>query len=232
MKLLENILDFVFPNTSLISDERIDDYNTIDYVLDSEFEALSRVSGKDLEDLQEKLISDYSYSFIAFYENDNFSNLIYHLKYGGMKNLGIFLGEILGKELINHSSKYEIKLNEFDLIIPIPLYKTKLRERGYNQSDYICKGLNNILKIEYKTDIIKRVRHTKSQTKLSRKRRIENVKDAFVFNEKYYEELKGKKVLVIDDVVTTGSTINEAVKIIKENTESEVMACTVAMARD
>ena len=185
---------------------------------------------KDLEDLSFKLNSLYCFTHIAFYENDDFSKIIYQLKYGGMKNAGVFLGELLGKELKKYLDNYDIE--KFDYIIPVPLYKTKLRERGYNQSDYICKGLNNVLKIEFKPDVLKRVRHTITQTKLHRSDRIDNVRDAFTLNEKYKKDLSGKRIIVVDDVVTTGSTLNESVKVLKENSVNCIMACTVAMARD
>ena len=230
MKLINNILDFIYPKTSVISGERLPENNSNEFITDIEFNSLSKVTLKDLEDLSFKLNSVYSFSHIAFYENDEFSRLVYQLKYGGVKKIGIFLGEILGRELKNYLDK--IIGVKFDYIVPVPLYKTKFRERGYNQSDYICKGLSRILEIEYKPDVLKRIRHTKSQTKLHRTDRIDNVKDAFEFNVKYKDELKGKKLIVADDVVTTGSTLNEAIKTLKENTGSDIMACTVAMARD
>ncbi len=223
------LIDFVFPKLSIISGERLPDENSNQYISDTEINLISRVTDADLVNLSEKVMSDYSFSVFAFREKDDFSKIIYELKYGGMKRLGVYLGELLGDSLKNYFE--EINIGEFELIIPVPLHKTKLRERGYNQSDYICKGIKNKLNIKVFTDLVKRVRHTSTQTKLSREERIKNMKDAFEINEKYKHVIEGRKIIVVDDVVTTGSTINEVVKVLRFNGCGDLLACVLAMAR-
>lgn len=230
MEMVNNIIDFIFPKSSIISGKPLDEFNSNNYLSEDEISLLKTVTSSDLADLSNKLISDHSFSHFAFYEGDNFSKIIYQLKYGGMKKLGVFMGELLGKKLEEYFLNSD--LPEFDYIIPVPLFKTKYRERGYNQADYICSGLSKVLHTGFRNDIIKRIRHTKSQTMLNRDERMENVKGAFVFNEKYSYEISGKKVIIVDDVATTGSTINEVIKVIRQYTKSEVMGCTLAMARD
>jgi len=230
MEMVNNIIDFIFPKTCIISDKTLDENNSNNYLSDDEISSLRIVTSFDRTDLSNKLISRYTFSQFAFYEGDDFSKIIYQLKYGGMKKLGIFMGELLGKEL----KKYFVEkdLTDYDYIIPVPLFKTKFRERGYNQSDYICIGLSKVLHAEFKNDIVKRIRHTKSQTKLNREERIENVRGAFVFNANYSDKITEKKVIVVDDVITTGSTINEVIQVVRQHSKSEVMGCTLAMARD
>jgi len=230
MEMVNNIIDFIFPKTCIISGKTLDEFNSNNYLSDDEISSLKTVTSSDRSDLSNKLISDHSFSHFAFYEGDDFSNIIYQLKYGGMKKLGIFMGELLGKELKKYFEEKD--LPDFDYIIPVPLFKTKFRERGYNQSDFICMGLSKVLHAESKNDMIKRIRHTKSQTMLNREERIENVRGAFVFNENYFDKIVGKKVIVVDDVITTGSTINEVIKVVRQCSESDVMGCTLAMARD
>ena len=223
------LIDFIFPKTSIISDERIDENNSNRYLKDEEVLSLSKVTDEDLDELNNKVTADLSFSFFAFREGDEFSKIVYQLKYGGMKQLGIFLGELAVKGL---KLKFEKEiLNEFELIIPVPLYKTKYRERGYNQSDYICTGINRYLDIKFVPDLVKRLRYTSTQTKLTREQRIDNMKDAFELNKKYKDQIYGKSIIVVDDVVTTGSTMNEVIKVLKDNGCGEVMGCTVAMAR-
>jgi ComF family protein len=92
-----------------------------------------------------------------------------------------------------------------DIIIPVPLHPRKLKKRGYNQSDLFAKGLSNILGIPSDTNILKQIISTETQTKKSRFSRYENMKDIFeVINP---DAVEGKHVLLVDDVITTGATI-------------------------
>ncbi len=228
--MLNELIDFIFPRISLISGERIEEGNSNCYIKDEEIYSVSRVSLKDLNEFRQKVNADLVFSCFAFREGDDFSKLIYQIKYGGMKRLGKFLGEHTGKEFKEQIEK--VKPEEFDLIIPVPLYRTKYRERGYNQSDLICEGINEQLKIKFIPDLVKRVRHTSTQTKLNRDERIDNMKDAFELNKKYKDEIFGKKIIVVDDVVTTGSTMNEVIKVLRDNHCGKIMAYTLAMARN
>jgi len=230
MEMVHNIIDFIFPKTCIISGKKLDESNSNNYLFDDEISSLETVTFTDRADLSNKLISDHSFSHFAFYEGEDFSKIIYQLKYGGMKKLGIFMGKLLGKELKKYFE--EKGLPDFDYIIPVPLFKTKFRERGYNQSDYICMGLSKVLGVGFENNIVKRIKHTKSQTKLNRDERIVNMKDAFVFNENYSNKVAGKRIIVVDDVITTGSTINEVIKVVRQYSKSDVMGCTLAMARD
>jgi ComF family protein len=229
MDLVRSLLDFIFPKTSIISDKRLDENNSNQYVGDSEINLLPKVTGADLDDLKNKLNADFVFSLFAFREGYEFSGIIYRLKYGGMKRLGIYLGELFGKELNKYINSKNI--SPFDSIIPVPLFKTKLRERGYNQSDYICIGINKIMGSIFIPQLVKRIRHTSTQTKLNREERILNMKNAFEINKKYKNEIIGKRIILVDDVVTTGSTMNEVIRILKENQCEEVLACCLAMAR-
>lgn len=229
MNLLNHFIDFLYPKTSFISGERIYDDNSNDFIKDSELKSLSRVTLTDLNELSLKTDSKYSYSYFAFRENDDFSKLIYMLKYGGMKKLGEFLGEISGAGLKNFM---EEELNTgFDMIIPVPLFRTKLRERGYNQSEYIGRGLSRVTGIKVIPDIVTRVRHTTTQTKLSKEERIRNVKNAFEIKSVSTDRICGKKIIIADDVVTTGSTMNELVKVLKLADAGEILCFSIAMAR-
>ena len=228
LQLIKHIIDFIFPKISIVTGNRLNENNSNDYVEDNILNSLEKVTPKELNRLNNKVNSDSAFSLYDFDESSPIQQIIHHLKYRGMKRVGILLGELIGKELEKDSNE---NLEEFDYIIPVPLYKTKLRERGYNQSEYLSKGLNNVLNIEIVNYLVNRTRHTKSQTKLTLAERVENVKDAFEINKKYRGTLDSKKIILVDDVITTGSTLNEVIKVLREENVSKIFVITVAMTK-
>jgi ComF family protein len=117
-----------------------------------------------------------------------------------------------------------------DYVVPVPLHISKKRERGYNQSDLICDGVSDVLKIESLKKCLKRKRFTRSQTKLTREERQSNVKDAFEVRKKYKEIIRDKNIILVDDVITTGSTILECARVLKENDCRSILICSLALA--
>lgn len=105
----------------------------------------------------------------------------------------------MGKELIASCS------HEFDLIIPVPLHPSRLRQRGYNQSAKIAEGISLATGIPWQESISIRKSNTRTQTKMNRSERWENVKNVFGLSDE--TKVKGKRILLVDDVVTTGATI-------------------------
>lgn len=126
--------------------------------------------------------------------------LIHELKYKGNRDAGHFLGVEMAKEIIQ-SPLYE----GVDFIVPVPLHPKKIKIRGYNQSEVIANGMTEVMKAPMNKDVLVRQVATSTQTKKSREARWQNVKDIFVLKETALFE--GKHILLIDDVITTGSTI-------------------------
>ena len=139
-------------------------------------------------------------AFLFFNKGGKVQHLIHQLKYNGKKEVGLYLGELFGKEL-NESPLYQ----DVDYLIPVPLHPVKERKRGYNQSRMIALGMEKVMNARLAGDILYRRLHSSTQTKKSRFERWENVKDIFALNNG--AQLEGKHILLIDDVVTTGSTI-------------------------
>ncbi len=106
---------------------------------------------------------------------------------------------------------------------PVPIHTRRLRERGFNQAFLLAKELSKLNGVEV-NDILIRTRKTKSQTSLGRAERKENIKDAFAL--KAGADVKGKAFILIDDVCTTGATLEECARILKENGAREVLALT------
>ncbi|MEO0086863.1 MAG: ComF family protein [candidate division WOR-3 bacterium] len=150
-----------------------------------------------------------------------FNNLIHEFKY----HHRIFLKETLGKALSNIIVN-DYYLKSCDCLVPVPLHKAKLRERGYNQSEILAKEIGKITNKEVLNCLIRK-KNTKSQTKLKEERRIENVKNAFAFNNNY--NIENKRIILIDDVITTGATLNSCAKVLLENKAKEVFGLVIAI---
>jgi competence protein ComFC len=223
--ILNRILDFALPPVCINCEAPLD--------ADSKYLCSNCFSGLIPLDLQIDIIkerfgntphADEALSIFLFREDTPIQSLIHGLKYGQMKSIGRTYGKILGEVIAdNYDTKY-------DLIIPVPLHKTKRRERGYNQSDYICTGMNEALHLDVVSDCLKRTRYTRTQTKLTREERKENVSNAFELNKKYSDKIHGRNIILVDDVITTGATILECARILKENNCGKILTCSIALA--
>ena len=163
-------------------------------------------------------------SLYWFIEGTEIQHILHALKYSRMKSIGNVFGKIIGEEITRRFPC------GYDYAVPVPLHKSKLRERTYNQSDYICRGIGESLNIKPLEKCLKRTRYTKTQTKLSINEREENVRNAFVLNPKFSDSIKGKNIILVDDVITTGSTILECARVLKNGGCGEVTVCSIALA--
>ncbi|MEW6702988.1 MAG: ComF family protein [Bacteroidota bacterium] len=170
----------------------------------------------------EKIISAFISVFV-FEKDKELQNIIHELKYNGKFSIGTFLGKILASDM-----KIQIEEWAIDFIVPVPLHHLKRAERGYNQSDFIAKGIKSVLRIPVMSNLLKRKRFTETQTNLTLAERKENVRDAFSLKAK--NEFIGKHILLLDDVITTGATISECGRIILECGAANVYAASLAIA--
>jgi ComF family protein len=227
INFFNNIRDFFFPKICIVSNQKIKPGNSNDFINDDIFGQLEKLKPDDIIELREKVKSDYFNSFLAFKNENSVQMVIHFLKFKGFNKIGVFLGNYFGNQYVKIFSR----IKEYDIICPVPLYSTKERERGYNQSEFICKGINDIININQVNDLVIRTRNTKSQTHLKYFERLSNVKNAFKINDKYKGSLADKKILLVDDVVTTGATINEVIKVLRNENVKEISALTIAAAR-
>ncbi|WP_058485998.1 ComF family protein [Defluviitalea phaphyphila] len=152
-------------------------------------------------------------------------DMIYRFKYGGHKEYAVYLGVLMANKIKNENIK-----EKFDLIIPIPMHLKKKRIRGYNQSEELAKIISKQLKIPIDITILTRIKETKPQSGLSITQRKNNLKKAFKI--KQNTDLKGKKILLIDDIYTTGSTINTCANILKKKGVKKVCFLSLSIGRD
>jgi ComF family protein len=150
-------------------------------------------------------------------------NMIHEFKYHGNKKAGHYFGNLMGKNLLNSN-----RFKNIDVIIPLPLFEKKEKMRGFNQAEILCNGIAEIInKPVIKKNVIRKV-FTETQTKKHRIERWENVEGIFYVNEP--QSLEGKNILLVDDVITTGATIDacgtEILKI--KNTILSVASLAIA----
>ena len=170
------------------------------------------------------------------YDDPVIRNLIHYFKYNSFENLTPILGEILLKYIKNclPAGRHDkLKIENF-VIVPIPLHRVKERQRGFNQSkllaEYIAQKISAPQNLKI-VDALKRIKNTKPQAQCkNNESRTENIKDCFKIKDLAIESIKNKNILLIDDVFTTGSTINEAVKILKQNGCRRIIALVLAKA--
>lgn len=151
-------------------------------------------------------------------QNNTGKELISHLKYSNLPQIGLYLGEQLGHCLSI------TRRNDFDAIIPVPLHPNKLRKRGYNQSEKIALGIAKICNKPVLNKAVKRLKNTSSQTKKDRWQRITSVENVFG---KGHEEIP-EKILLVDDVLTTGNTIENVIKVLPKQTIIQVATLGIA----
>ena len=139
-------------------------------------------------------------SYGYFTHDGLLQHLLHQLKYNNNREVGRYLGEKLA---------YGLKKTDWvagiDMIVPVPLHRSRLLERGYNQSELIADGMAKVLDKPVVAHVLLRKRHTESQTKKTREERLNNMSDAFVVPDP--APVRGKHILLIDDVLTTGATL-------------------------
>ena len=224
LKFISEFLDFVIPrfcitcSITLATDEK--------FICNDCESKVKFLSNPQIEiELQRKFkstsfVDDYT-SLYLFEEGKSIQQLIHSLKYDNKFKIGFYLGRKLGE----HKTE---KLNSWktDIIIPIPLFKLRRIDRGYNQSYYIAKGVSKETGIPTENRIVKRIKNTISQTTLDHNERKENVGGAFTLSNK--KIVQSKKIIILDDVITTGATVSELAKLLKENGAAKVFAISVA----
>ena len=221
MKFIENALNFLFPQSCIICGKISKNYIRINCQKRiKKFERFQIISKQELI----RYVKDEIY----------FDNLLYCYKYIGLiRNVLLkykfegksYIRNFFAKMLLNCKKTHDIFLF-YDIIISVPMDKQKKLERGYNQTELISDLITKNGIIVNGKDIIIKTRKTKTQSLLKYQERKENVKEAFCFNKT--KCIKNKRIVLLDDIYTTGSTVNEISKILKENGAKEILVLVIA----
>lgn len=164
-----------------------------------------------------------AYSEFYFSKGQLIQHLIHQLKYKKDKEIGFYLGEIMGLHLLKAT-----RFKNLDYLIPLPLYPDKEFKRGYNQAEVICEGIAKSLQVPVQSKNIIRHRFTETQTKKHRTERWKNVSGSFAIKDK--EKLTRKHILLVDDVITTGATLEACCEILKKIPDLKISIATLAFA--
>ena len=215
-KFIEKILDLIFPPVCGICNKEINTY----------------LCGKC-----EKEINKITCVGENRYDNKYFSTHMYLFKYEGIIRNKIISYKFNDKpylyktfcEIFVKNKKVCEFLKKYDIIISVPMYKKKKNQRGYNQSELIAKEIaKKTENIEYRNDILLKIKNTARQSSLNKEQRKENIKNAYLIKSSNKEYILNKNILIFDDIYTTGSTANECAKMLKEAGAKDVGILTIA----
>ncbi len=158
-----------------------------------------------------------------FHKDSIVQNLIHEFKYRGNKKIGLYLGKLMGRSMLMSNRFLNV-----DFLIPLPLFIEKEFKRGFNQSAILCAGINEIMNIPIVTKNVIRTKFTETQTKKGRTERWENVEKSFsVIDPNIF---KGKHILLVDDVITTGATIEACGREILKIEDVRLSVASLAVA--
>ncbi len=161
-------------------------------------------------------------SLFVFHKDGLVQNLLHNLKYRGQEEIGVELGKWLGQEL-QQSTKYQ----DIDIVIPVPLHKKRMRERGYNQVEKFGVEIAKTLNAEYINCVLKKISYNKKQSKHERRNRWGNTVETFGTQKESL--LINKHILLVDDIVTTGATIESCINVLKSIPGIKISIATMAI---
>lgn len=165
---------------------------------------------------------EYATAFLFFKKGNKAQKLLHQMKYHGQKEVGQFLGSRMGETLCGTD------FEQVDKIVPVPIHSNKMRKRGYNQSEWIAYGLSEALKRDVDAHTLVRHSTASSQTRKKRYERWENVDSGFGLTN--CETFAGQHILLVDDVITTGATLEASIHAIRQSPDVKVSVATLAIA--
>lgn len=223
--LISSLVNFIAPRECLVCSGLINPQQEFSYICHSCIDSIPLAPEKNVIKNRffekfNKVFIDYASALIDKKEDSEYMNLIYHLKYLKLHKIGPELGKLLSRRLLMEG------MNDYDYLIPIPVHPARYRERGYNQALMIARGLKPAISGEINEKILTKKNYTVSQTKLNAGERRKNIGKSLTAS----GEIAGKTALIVDDVLTTGSTLNKAAAALKEAGASRVDCVAVILA--
>ncbi len=173
--------------------------------------------------LQGRAIIEHGTALFRFEKEGSVQQLIHGLKYKGYEHIGFVLGNWLGGELSDIEA-----YNTIDLVIPVPLHNKKLKKRGYNQVTKFGQQIAEALNTKYVDDVLVKITNAKSQTTKSRLARWLNEDELFAL--KNMDTIENKHILLVDDIITTGATLEACINVLNQVKNIKISIATMAIA--
>jgi ComF family protein len=227
LSFLKDFLSLFFPElcaacgTNLFKNEQVICTNCIYHLPVTNFH--SDHSNKLAKQLWGRFTFVQATSYVYFRKGSRVQNIMHQLKYNKRPEAGFRMGQLYAHVLKNSES-----WRQPDLIIPVPLHPAKLKKREYNQSECIANGMASILLLPVMSDNLIRIENTETQTRKSRFSRYENLKEAFMCKDQ--TQLMNKHILVVDDVITTGATLEACSLLLLDLENVRISIATIAFA--
>lgn len=226
MSLIKDIFSFIFPQSCIMCRNRLtskEDYICTSCLIHLPFTNYHLVENNPLEKYFWGLFPIERAASLFYHDGEKTRSIIYHIKYYHHPEVGKTLAAQYAKEL----KEYQF-FKYIDAIVPIPLHWKRKLKRNYNQSYYIAQGISQSTGIPIFNDVVKRVINNVSQTQVKKHERKENVKN--IFKTFHPEKIKGKHILLVDDVTTTGSTITSCAQELAKIQGVKISVLTLAIA--
>ncbi len=220
MKRLKPLLDIVYPRFCILcQDYLLEKEKTICLPCDR---SINEAMGSVYWHENKSHGFTNKYALFPFNQGSISQKLIHELKYSGNVDLGIYLGQKFGYHFKEH-------LKKVDILVPVPLHRKKKRKRGFNQSEIIARGISMIVNIPLSTNNLLRKRNATTQTKMSKEQRFQNIRSTFeVVNSKVFAK---KKILLVDDIYTTGATSEACCREIFKGNPNAISLAVIAKAQ-
>ena len=223
MKWISDLIDLIFPRTCVVCGELLSPQEK-DICINC-LSTLPKIEKIHLDEIEKsfwgKVEIERATSFMYYHKNSPYNNLIHRLKYKNRPDTGDRLAFLAAKEIAESGF-----FDDIDALVPLPLSKRKMRQRGYNQCDYIAKGLSRATGIPVIKNAVKRLKSNETQTHKSRDERWQNVEGIFALSDATL--IEGKHILLIDDILTTGATLASCAKSIQEGCQCKISIFTLA----
>ncbi|HEY9166218.1 MAG TPA: ComF family protein [Candidatus Kryptonia bacterium] len=227
-RIAESFVNFVYPPscTTCSRDLKRGEFYICSRCWDS-FERVARTE-TIIQGIEEKFLRDESIdamdAVFLFGDDSRVRTAVHLLKYNGAEAIAKRFGVLIAAKIAA-----DVKMSSCEVIAPVPLHSARERERGYNQSELITRSVACELRVLHLPRLLKRTRQTQTQTLFDAEGRRRNIAGAFTVDDRLANRVAGRKILLVDDVITTGSTIRECAGELKKGGASEIYAASAAI---